>query len=79
MPNFVQISERYAIYVTVIAGQAGGPLVYIDSHGHIHVVPTGPDSRRIADELAPHVKELDVVMNKIAGIVEKAHAVGAEA
>jgi hypothetical protein len=79
MPNFVQISERYALYVTVIAGQAGGPLIYIDSHGHIHVVPTSPDSRRIADELAPLAKELNTVMNKITGIVEKAHAVGAEA
>jgi hypothetical protein len=74
MPNFVQVSERYALYVTVLAGKAGGPLIYIDSQGHIHVVPTGPDSRRIEEELAAPVKELQAVMNKIVGIVEKAHA-----
>jgi hypothetical protein len=72
LPNLVQISERYALFVTVIAGQAGGPLITIDSHGHIHIQPTSPDSRRIVEELTPHVAELTKVMNQIAGIAEKA-------
>jgi hypothetical protein len=68
MPNLLMLGKQYEAYVTVIEGQAGGPLIYIDSHGHLHVVPTSPDSRRIAVELEPELKALQV---QIQGIVEK--------
>ena len=43
-------------------------MIYLDSHGVLHVVPTSPDSRRIADELEPELKELRV---RLEGVVEK--------
>jgi len=58
MPNLLMLGKQYEAYVTVIEGQAGGPLIYRDSHGHIHIVPTSPDSRRIAEELEPELKAL---------------------
>ena len=43
MPNSVVISGReYAAYITILAGEGGGPLIYIDYHGHIVVNPGGP-------------------------------------
>jgi predicted glycoside hydrolase/deacetylase ChbG (UPF0249 family) len=68
MPNLLMLGKQYEAYVTVIEGEAGGPLIYIDSHGHIHVVPTTPDSRRIVDELEPELKAVQV---RIAAVVEK--------
>lgn len=62
------LGKHHEAYVTVIEGQAGGPLIYLDSHGHIHVVPTSPDSRRIAEELEPELKALQV---RIEGVVAK--------
>ena len=62
------LGKQYEAYVTVIEGQAGGPLIYIDSHGHIHVVPTSPDSRRTIEELEPELKALQV---RLAAVVEK--------
>jgi predicted glycoside hydrolase/deacetylase ChbG (UPF0249 family) len=72
MPNLLMLGKQYEAYVTVIEGQAGGPLIYIDSHGHIHVVPTSPDSRRIAEELEP---ELRAVQVRIQAVVEKLNEV----
>lgn len=68
MPNLLMLGKQYEAYVTVIEGQAGGPLIYIDSHGHIHVVPTSPDSRRTIEELEPELKALQV---RIEGVVAK--------
>lgn len=68
MPNLLMLGKQYEAYVTVIEGQAGGPLIYIDAHGHIHVVPTSPDSRRTIDELEPELKALQV---RIQGVVAK--------
>ena len=68
MPNLLMLGKQYEAYVTVIEGEAGGPLIYIDSHGHIHVVPTTPDSRRIVDELEPELKAVQV---RIGAVVEK--------
>jgi len=45
-------------------------LIYLDHHGVLHVVPTSPDSRRIADELEPELKTLQV---RLEGVVEKLH------
>ena len=43
MPNSVVISGReYAAYITIFAGEGGGPLIYIDPQGHIHIGPGGP-------------------------------------
>lgn len=67
-PNLLMLGKQYEAYVTVIEGEAGGPLIYIDSHGHIHIVPTTPDSRRIVDELEPELKAVQV---RIAAVVEK--------
>lgn len=68
MPNLLMLGKHYEAYVTVIEGAAGGPLIYRDSHGHIHVVPTSPDSRRTAEELEPELKALQV---RIEGVVAK--------
>jgi predicted glycoside hydrolase/deacetylase ChbG (UPF0249 family) len=81
MPNLLMLGKQYEAYVTVIEGQAGGPLIYIDSHGHIHVVPTSPDSRRIAEELEPELKAVQVriqaVVEKLNEVSRTAAAVGA--
>jgi hypothetical protein len=50
--------KHYEAYIKIISGLAGGPLVYIDSHGHIHVVPVGPDDRRVAEVLHEPVAAL---------------------
>ena len=34
-------SKEFSIYVKVLAGQGDGTLIYMDSHGHIHVVGPG--------------------------------------
>jgi hypothetical protein len=70
MPNLLMLGKQYEAYVTVLEGQAGGPLIYIDAHGHIHVVPTSPDSRRIAEELEPELKALQV---RLEGVAAKLH------
>jgi hypothetical protein len=70
MPNLLMLGRQYEAYVTVLEGQAGGPLIYLDSHGILHVVPTSPDSRRIADELEPELKALQA---RLEGVVEKLH------
>jgi hypothetical protein len=47
MPNTLVIdSSKYAIYVRVLAGEGDGPLVTIDSHGHIHVGGGDPGPMR---------------------------------
>jgi hypothetical protein len=69
-------AKQYEAYVTVLAGEAGGPLIYIDAHGHIHVVPTTPDSKRIAEELQPMVGALQKQLAQIAERVSELGAVG---
>lgn len=76
MPNLLMLGKQYEAYVTVIEGEAGGPLIYLDSHGHIHVVPTSPDSRRTIDELEPELKALQV---RIEAVVAKLHEVSRSA
>jgi hypothetical protein len=68
MPNLLMLGRQYEAYVTVLEGQAGGPLIYIDAHGHIHVVPTSPDSRRTVEELEPELKALQA---RIEAVVAK--------
>lgn len=68
MPNLLMLGKQYEAYITVLEGQAGGPLIYLDSHGVLHVVPTSPDSRRIADALEPELKALEV---RLEGLAEK--------
>ena len=70
MPNLLMLGKKYEAYVTVLEGQAGGPLIYLDSHGALHVVPTSPDSRRIADALEPELKGLQT---RLEGVAEKLH------
>jgi hypothetical protein len=75
MPNLLMLGKQYEAYVTVIEGQAGGPLIYIDSHGHIHVVPTSPDSRRTVEELEPELKALQVrIQSVVAKLNELSHS-----
>lgn len=38
-PTLVFNSSRFLLYVKVIGGQGDGPIVTIDAHGHIRVVP----------------------------------------
>jgi hypothetical protein len=79
MPNLLLLGKQYEAYVTVIAGDGGGPLVYIDHAGHIHVVPTGPDSRRVSEELAPQLKELEKALDGVAAKLEQFATAGASA
>jgi hypothetical protein len=72
MPNLLMLGKQYEAYVTVLEGQAGGTLIYLDSHGHLHVVPTSPDSRRVAEELEPELKALQV---RLEGVAEKLHEI----
>jgi hypothetical protein len=40
MPLFIN-SKKYEISVRVLAGEGDGTLIYIDNHGHLHVVGGG--------------------------------------
>jgi hypothetical protein len=67
MPGSLILNDRrYEAYVTILAGEAGGPLIYVDARGHIHVVPTGPDSKRVAEELHDLVPALQKQLAQIA-------------
>jgi hypothetical protein len=70
MPHLLMLGEHYEACVTVLEGEAGGPLIYLDHDGVLHVVPTSPDSRRVAEELEPELKALQV---RLEGVVEKLH------
>ena len=50
-------SSKYAIYVKVLAGQGDGPLVTIDSHGHIHV--GGGDPGPLRERIQQAIKQLE--------------------
>ena len=76
MGNLLSLGKQYEAYVTVLQGEGGGTLIYIDAQGHIHVVPTGPDSRRIADELAP---EIAALQQNPGAIATKMQRIGAPA
>jgi hypothetical protein len=81
MPGSIAIDTRkYAIYVKVIGGLAGGPLIWIDAHGHIH---HGPDPRPLdqAGQLALRqiedgVAQLSKTLEKTAAGLQKS-AIGA--
>jgi hypothetical protein len=49
----------------------------MDHQGHIHIVPEGPDGRRIAAELGPEIKALQKQLGEIAAKVS--HFAGAPA
>jgi hypothetical protein len=67
MPNNLLLhGKQYEAYVTVLAGEGDGPLIYIDPQGHIHIVPEGPDGRRLAAELGPEIKALQKQLGEIA-------------
>jgi len=58
MPNTLVInSSKYAIYVRVLAGQGDGPLVTVDSQGHIHVGPGDPSP--LATKLQASIKQIE--------------------
>ena len=58
MPNTLLInSSKYAIYVRVLAGQGDGPLVTVDSHGHIHIGPSDPGP--LADKLQASIRQIE--------------------
>jgi hypothetical protein len=58
MPNTLLInSSKYAIYVRVLAGQGDGPLVTLDSHGHIHIGPNDPGPA--ADKLQASIRQIE--------------------
>ena len=70
MPNTLVIdSSKYAIYVRVLAGEGDGPLVTIDSHGHIHVGGGDPGPMREKLEAAARQIEAgaEAFKNAIAG------------
>jgi hypothetical protein len=50
-------SDKYAIYVKVLAGQGDGPLVTIDSHGHIRV--SGGDPGPLRERIQHAVKQIE--------------------
>ena len=67
--NLVLLGKQYEAYVTVLAGEGDGPLIYIDHSGHIHIVPDGPDGRRIAAELGSEIKAVQKQLSAIAARV----------
>jgi hypothetical protein len=70
MPNnLLLLGKQYEAYVTVLAREGDGPLIYIDHQGHIHVVPDGPDGGRIAEVLGPEIKALQKQLTGIAAQV----------
>jgi hypothetical protein len=76
MPTALVIdSHRYAIYVRVLAGEGDGPLIYVDAHGHIHVVGGG-DPGPLRERLTAGVKQIEAGVTAIHEVVAKtAHQV----
>jgi hypothetical protein len=65
--NIVLKGLHYEAYVTVIAGEGDGPLIYIDSHGHIHgPIPEGPEATRLKQVATQHAKSLQAALGAIA-------------
>lgn len=75
MPNFVLAGKQYEAFVTVLQGQAGGSVIYIDAHGHIHgPIPEGPEGvrlREIAEKFGP---ELGRTLGAMAEALERTGA-----
>ncbi|MDQ6775743.1 MAG: hypothetical protein M3071_05850 [Actinomycetota bacterium] len=76
MGNSVVFRHRdFEAYVTVLAGEGDGPLIYIDPHGHIHIVPDprpGVDEkvagelRAAAEEIAGGARSFAAAMGRIS-------------
>jgi hypothetical protein len=71
--NLVFLGKQYAAYVTVLVGQQDGPLIYIDSHGHIHgPIPEGPEGKALLSAVEQHSRALDGALSQIAAVAAKA-------
>jgi hypothetical protein len=65
--HLVLNTKQYSAYVTVLAGEGDGPLIYIDSKGHIHgPIPEGPEATRLSEAAAKHVKTIEGALNALA-------------
>lgn len=71
MPASIVFSgKHYEAYVTVLQGTAGGSLIYIDSHGHIHgPIPEGPEGKALVSAVERHSRALQ---GALEGIVAEA-------
>jgi hypothetical protein len=75
MPNFVLAGKQYEAFVTVLQGEAGGSVVYIDSHGHIHgPIPEGPEGTRLREVAEKFGPELERTLGAMAGALQHARA-----
>lgn len=61
-------SKKYAISVTVFAGEGDGPLIYRDASGHFHHI--GPDPGPLTDKITAAIKQIE------AGVGEFQAAIG---
>jgi hypothetical protein len=73
MPSrFILSGKQYEAYVTILAGEGDGPLIWIDHAGHIHVDPEpGPGIERIEGELREAASELKSAVRRIEAAVRE--------
>jgi hypothetical protein len=50
-------SSKYLVFVRVLGGQADGPLITVDSRGHIHIGPSDPGP--LGERLQAAVREIE--------------------
>ena len=76
MPNTLVInSSKYAIYVRVLAGQGDGPLVTVDSQGHIHIGPSDPGP--LATKLQASIKQIEAGVEAFNAVMANQKAAAA--
>jgi hypothetical protein len=66
-------SKKYAISVTVFAGEGDGTLIYRDASGHFHHV--GPDPGPLTEKINAAIKHIEAGVTEFQAVVAgiKAH------
>jgi hypothetical protein len=75
MPSrFLLSTKEYEAYVTILAGEGDGPLIWIDHAGHVHIDPEpgpgielGGELRAAAAEFSSAVRKVEVAARQITG------------
>jgi hypothetical protein len=66
MPSRFVINEKqFEAYVTVLAGEGDGPLIYRDAQGHIHIIgDPGPAPERVQAEIRAAVDDIQSAVGR---------------
>jgi len=65
-------SKKYAISVTVFAGEGDGTLIYRDASGHFHHV--GPDPGPLTEKLTAAIKHIEAGVGEFQAAIAEVKA-----